>query len=377
MSELAVSEGTLTVDPDTFETNIKGVFAGGDAVSGPSTVVEAIAAGRKAADSIHFYLTGALIAPPQTEVNVSRGKNLDEVALQNVDGIEIEPVEQIPERPANVRVGDFCEYTLDFSEDMALREAKRCLSCGCAAVSRCELRRLAIEYDVDLSVSGTPKAPQYEIDNSHPFITIDPNKCIFCQRCKNSCEYQAMELDATEFDENDLPLSLVIRPNHRCTSCGKCVDSCPTGALVKKQVALPVPYDELRQVRTVCAYCGCGCNLTLNVKGETLVEVTSDPSHAPNFGNTCVKGRFGYDFVHHPERLKVPLVRKGEYFRETTWDEALGLVAEKLLQVRERHGPHALAGLSSAKCTNEENFVMQKFMRAAIGTNNVDHCARL
>ena len=107
------------------------------------------------------------------------------------------------------------------------------------------------------------------------------------------------------------------------------------------------------------------------------MEVTSDPSHAPNFGDTCVKGRFGYDFVHHPKRLKVPLVRKGDYFKETTWDEALGLIAEKLLQLKERYGPQALAALSSAKCTNEENYIMQKFMRAAIGTNNVDHCARL
>jgi len=376
-SELAVSEDTLVVDPDTFETNIKGVFAGGDAVSGSGTVIEAIAVGRKAADSIHFYITGTPIVHPQREVNVTRGENLHKVALKNFDGIQIEPGERIPERPVNTRVRDFCEYTLGFSEDMAIREAARCLGCGCVAVSKCELRRLAIAYDADLSVLGTPREPQYEIDNSHPFITIDPNKCIFCQRCRNNCEYQAMELDATEFDENDLPLNLMIRLNERCTSCGKCVDSCPTGALVKRYVTLPVPFDQFRQVRTVCAYCGCGCNLTLNVTGESLVEVTSDRSHAPNFGDTCVKGRFGYGFVDHPERLNVPLVRKGDFFVETTWDEALCLVAEKFLQLKERYGPQALAALSSAKCTNEENYLMQKFMRAAIGTNNVDHCARL
>jgi formate dehydrogenase major subunit len=377
ISELALSEDTLTVDPDTLETNIKGVFAGGDAVTGPRTVIEAIAGGRKAADSIHLYLTGKPITPPRREVNVTRGKNLDEVAVRNFEGVQLEPVERIPERPADIRVRDFCEYSLGFSEDMALREAQRCLSCGCVAVSKCELRRLAIEYNVDLSVLGTQKAPGYEIEDSHPFITIDPNKCIFCQRCRNNCEYEAMELSATQFDENDFPLNLVIGPNDRCTSCGKCVDGCPTGALVKKHVTLPVPSDELSRVKTVCAYCGCGCNLTLNVKGESLVEVTSDSSYAPNFGNTCVKGRFGYDFVRHPKRLKVPLVRKGDFFKETTWDEALGLVAETLLQLKEKYGPQALAGLSSAKCTNEENYVMQKFMRAAVGTNNVDHCARL
>jgi len=282
VSELAVSDNTLVVDPDTFETTSTGIFAAGDAVSGPRTVIEAIAAGRKAADSIHAYLAGRPRTPGKKEVNVIRGENLHDVALKNFDGVQIQPGEQIPERPPDMRLRDFCEYTLGFSEDMARREAGRCLGCGCVAVSKCELRKLAMAYDVDLSVLETPKVPQYEIDKRHPFITIDPNKCIFCQRCKTHCEYQAMEVDATEFDENALPLNLVIRINDRCTSCGKCVDSCPTGALVKNYVTLPVPRDQLRQVRTVCAYCGCGCNLTLNVHGESLVEVTSDPDHGPN-----------------------------------------------------------------------------------------------
>jgi len=365
------------VVPEAFAVNTKGVFAGGDAVTGPKTVVAAIAGGREAADSIDTYLGGTSGRLRPRQVYVTRGANIDQVALKNFEGIQIEPGEQIPERPPHVRVRDFCEYNLDFSADMALREANRCLGCGCVALSKCELRKLAMRYDVDLSVLATPKTPEYRVDESHTFIKIDPNKCIFCQRCKSNCEYQAMDVSATEFDENGLPLNLTIKINERCTSCGKCVDSCPTGALVKKHVTLPVPFDELRQVRTVCAYCGCGCNLTLNLKGESLVEVTSNASHAPNFGNTCVKGRFGYDFVHHPKRLRVPLVREGDYFKQTTWDEALGLVAGKLLQLKERYGPQALAGLSSAKCTNEENYVMQKFMRAAIGTNNVDHCARL
>jgi formate dehydrogenase alpha subunit len=377
IGELAVSENTLVVDPDTFETNTTGIFAAGDAVSGPKTVIEAIAAGRKVADSIHAYLSGKPIIPGKKEVHVIKGENLHDVALKNFDGIQIQPAEEIPERPPDMRVRDFSEYTLGFSEDMSRREAGRCLGCGCAALSKCELRRLATAYDVDLSVLETPKAPRYETDSRHPLITIDPNKCIFCQRCKTQCEYQAMEVSATEFDENDLPLNLEIRINERCTCCGKCVDSCPTGALVKKYVTLAVASDELRQVRTVCAYCGCGCNLTFNVNGASLVEVTSDPGHPPNFGDTCVKGRFGYGFVHHPRRLKVPLVRKGEYFVETGWDEALCLISRKFLEFKETYGPQALAGLSSAKCTNEENYVFQKFMRAVIGTHNVDHCARL
>jgi formate dehydrogenase major subunit len=378
IGELAISQkDRIIVDPDTFQTSVKGVFAGGDVVSGPRTVVKAVGAGRRAADSIHLYLTGTEIRPAQTELNVTRGGNLDEVDLSNFAGIQIEPSEQIPERPPNIRIRSFIEYTLGFSEDMALREAGRCLGCGCVALPKCELRRLAMEYGADLSVLGTEKRLKYAIDDSHPLITIDPNKCIFCQRCRSNCEFQAMEVDASQFDENDIPLDITIRINESCTSCGKCVDSCPTGALVKKCVTLPVPSDRLKQTRTVCAYCGCGCNLTLNVNGESLVDVTSDPSHAPNFGNTCVKGRFGYDFLHHKDRLTHPLVRKGDYFVEETWEEALSLVSRNFLELKERYGPQVLACLSSAKCTNEENYLIQKFMRAVIGTNNVDHCARL
>ncbi len=378
LSKVAVSgKNRIVTDPATFETNVKGVFAGGDVVSGPRTVVEAVAAGRKAAEAVHRYLLGAATSVAQDEVNVTRGEAIDEVDLKNFQGIQVKPRERIPERSANERVTNFGEICLGYSQDAARSEAQRCLGCGCVAVSKCQLRRLAVEYRADLSVLGTERHLKYEIDRSHAFIVIDPNKCIYCQRCKSSCEYEAMELSATDFDDNDLPLDLVIRQNERCTSCGKCVDSCPTGALVKEYVTLPVASDELRQVRTICPYCGCGCNITLKVNGRTLVEVTSDPSHAPNFGDTCVKGRFGYEFVRHPERLTMPLVRRGEHFVETTWNDAISLISTRFLDLRQRHGPDALVGLSSAKCTNEENYLMQKFMRAVIGTNNVDHCARL
>jgi len=376
-AELAVYRNTLFTAPNTSETNLKGVFAAGDAVTGPRTVIDAVAAGRKSADAIHAFLEEAILPPRQREVNVTKGHNLYDVSLKNFDDIQSRSTEELPERPVNIRRKDFSEYILGFSEDMALREAGRCLRCGCVALSKCELRSLATAYNVDLSVLGTPIRPQYTINDNHPFITIDPNKCIFCQRCKNNCQYGAMELDASDFDKDGLPGNLSIQMNEKCTSCGRCVDSCPTGALVKKYVTLPVYPDELKKIRTVCDYCGCGCNITLHVAGRLLVEVASDPDHGPNFGNTCVKGRFGYDFVSHSERLTVPLIRQGEYFIKTTWDDALSLVAQKFSKLKAKYGSDTLAGLSSAKCTNEENYLMQKFMRTAVGTNNIDHCARL
>ncbi len=137
---------------------------------------------------------------------------------------------------------------------------------------------------------------------------------------------------------------------------------------------------ETKKVRTTCTYCGVGCQMELNVHEDRIVSVTGNSAFGePNLGSLCAKGRFGMDFVHHPDRLKKPLIRreKGGDLEEASWEEALDLVASRLKEIMEKSGPDALAGLSSARCTNEENYLFQKFMRAGIGTNNVDHCARL
>ena len=136
---------------------------------------------------------------------------------------------------------------------------------------------------------------------------------------------------------------------------------------------------DLVKTRTTCIYCGVGCQIDLNVnpKKNRIVRVTSEVGCIPNDGNLCVKGRFGMDFVGHPERLTTPLIKRNGKLEEATWDEAISLIGEKLTKIKSESGPDSIAGLSSAKCTNEDNYVFQKLMRAGIGTNNVDHCARL
>jgi len=155
--------------------------------------------------------------------------------------------------------------------------------------------------------------------------------------------------------------------------------ACDMGALVPKMRQHRGRPWEFTKVATTCPYCGVGCQFYLNVKDGRIVDVTSKWNAPANHGWTCVKGRFGWDFVHHPDRLTRPMIRreKGGELEEVTWDEALDFVASRFGEIKEQHGPGALGVLSSAKCTNEENFVMQKFARAVIGTNNVDHCARL
>jgi formate dehydrogenase major subunit len=154
----------------------------------------------------------------------------------------------------------------------------------------------------------------------------------------------------------------------RCVSCGECVARCPVGALKTKDS--PVPS---REVKTTCTYCGVGCGILLGVRGDRIVSVHGDRENQVNKGRLCVKGRFGYEFINHADRLTKPLVRKNGSFVETTWDEALAIVAERLSHYRGER----FAALSSAKCTNEDNYVMQKFTRAVMGTNTIDHCARL
>lgn len=219
--------------------------------------------------------------------------------------------------------------------------------------------------------------PIYAHDYSHPVITVDLNKCVYCQRCVNSCEYDALELNHDGFDDNGNPSNITLNFNDNCVNCGNCVDNCSTGSLTKKTSIVPVNYEKMKEVRTTCPYCGAGCQLILKVKGDTLMEVSSDPDLAPNYGALCVKGRFAHNFVQSEERLTKPLVRRHGQLVETSWEDAYNVIAKNFFDIKSMYGPDSIAGFSCARATNEENYLMQKFMRTAIGTNNIDHCARL
>jgi predicted molibdopterin-dependent oxidoreductase YjgC len=248
---------------------------------------------------------------------------------------------------------------------------------ACQANQRCELQRLAL----DLGVRSIPFAGErrrYAPDDSNPFIIRDNEKCVLCGRCVRVCkELQCCNvLDWTErgFASKITPAFDSAMADSSCVFCGTCVSACPTGALTEKTLYASGLPDK--KVKTTCPFCGVGCNFDLNVKDGEIIGVTSNETSAVNGRLLCVKGRFGTDYVHSPERLTSPLVRKDGVLAEATWDEALGLVADRLAAIKADHGPDAIAALSSARCTNEENYLLQKFMRAAVGTNNVDHCAR-
>jgi len=172
----------------------------------------------------------------------------------------------------------------------------------------------------------------------------------------------------------DVPLN-----DSTCVLCGQCISTCPTGALYERSAKGKGQAKDMVRTRTTCIYCGVGCQIDLNVNPKTnrIIRVTSEVGCIPNNGNLCVKGRFGMEFVGHSDRLTTPLIKRNGKFEQATWDEAIEFIVDKLKKIKSESGPDRIAGLSSAKCTNEDNYVFQKFIRAGIGTNNVDHCARL
>lgn len=250
----------------------------------------------------------------------------------------------------------------------------------CEKSGDCSLQKYAYDYGVRCpSITGERHA--YPIDDSNPFIERDMNKCVLCGKCVRVCQEvqgrSIIDFAYRGFNTKvspalDLPLG-----ESECVFCGSCLAVCPVGALTAKASKGQGRVWEVTKVKTTCPYCGTGCNFDLNVKDGKVIGVTSNPSADVNGRHLCVKGRFGYNFIHHPDRLKTPLIKKNGEFVEATWEEAIQLAAAKLGGIKDTFGGDAIGVLSSARCTNEENYLLSKFTRAVLGTNNIDHCARL
>jgi predicted molibdopterin-dependent oxidoreductase YjgC len=303
----------------------------------------------------------------------------------------------------------------------------------CEVNGDCELQDLVYEYDVPWP-EHNGKRHTYPIDpDPNPFVFIDRNKCILCTRCVRACA-EIQNRDVWNLADRGFGSKLVAGADQnlldaRCESCGQCVAYCPVGALYDKMSLGQGRASQITKVRTTCSYCGVGCNFDLNVRNGRIVRVTTAPDAPVNGMATCVKGRYGYDYVHHPDRLKRPMVRaqwldagelnqrmangkwrmaegrepvsankpqmadakkrkrdghqppavshKQSPWVEVDWDTALDVVARKFAAIKAESGGDAIAVLTSAKCTSEENYLVNKLTRQVIGTNNIDHCARL
>ena len=253
-----------------------------------------------------------------------------------------------------------------------------CLTCE--VNNNCELQTVAAKVGIrDVRYPEGKNHLDRKKDLSHPYMTSDFSKCINCFRCVRACdEVQGqfvLSMAGRGFDSHIIKSSEVSFKESDCVSCGACAQACPTSAI--SDVFESKSIANVQKTRTICTYCGVGCNLEVATVGGKVKSIQAPYDAAVNQGHTCLKGRYAFSFYNHADRLRTPLIRKNGELVPATWDEAYTYIANELKRIKKDFGPDYIAGISSARCTNEENYLMQKFMRVSIGTNNIDSCARV
>jgi predicted molibdopterin-dependent oxidoreductase YjgC len=246
----------------------------------------------------------------------------------------------------------------------------------CDKAGECRLQDLCHEF----AITGQPlhiEGAAFRTDYSSPLIEKHDSRCVMCGRCVSICT-EVQGVHALEFVKTgyDARIGTVDGMTLDCEFCGQCVAVCPVGALISKLFKYRARVWDIKKVASVCPYCGTGCSIELNVKSDQVLRVTSDDESTFNRGNLCIRGSFGYGFVHNKKRLHTPLIKKGNKLLPVSWDTALDYAADSLKSIMHAYGPDSIAGLGSAHATNEDNYIFQKFFRAALGTNNIDSVAR-
>ncbi|MEZ8697014.1 formate dehydrogenase subunit alpha [Vibrio lentus] len=402
---------TADADPQTMHTGTGNIFSIGDFRRGPATAVEAVGDGRIAAQAIDRFFNGDMNQIPAKPFNSRKQKQLKTVDPEQYKSIQRMARKIMPELTPEQREQSFEEVETGFDNADAIAEAARCLECGCQANTDCDLRDYSTEYKatqthpeykIDVASNDSWQAiraeetkvgltrQKFAVDDSSEFIIFDANRCISCGQCIQACREQNVHGVLSFMNQSDgKPASMPeCRPNFgadktlmgdsNCVQCGSCVQACPTGAMVDARDRKQGDTDLLKKVDTICTYCGVGCKLTMHVdEKKNKIRYIEGGDSPVNEGMLCVKGRFGFDFVGSDARLTTPLIRKDGWLQPASWDEAIKLVADKFTSIKQGFGSNALAGFSSAKTTNEDNYAFQKFIRRELGTNNVDHCARL
>ncbi len=370
---------TIIAAEGSFNTNRPGVFAGGDVVTGPADAIDAIAAGRMAAYAIQRYIeTGHYerLRP----IFASRKDNLKEFTVEDMCEAPTSQRSTMPEMSPQDRVKTFQEVELGFTEEQVQFEACRCMECGCDASLACKLQDYCGEYNVD-QTKYRGEFKRFKEDKRHPYITLEPNKCINCGRCVRTC---ADILDVAALGFVNRGFKTIVKPamekalaETNCISCGNCVDVCPTGAIVNK-----LPYGRsgpwvMEKVTNVCNFCSVGCNVEINAKAADLFYVTGSSNSEPNHGELCVKGRYGYQQLIGGGRIRRPLIRKGGELVPATWDEVWKRYEEGLKDLRVEYGGGKMMVTASPKLTDEELYLAGKMARTTLETNSIGSFQRL
>ncbi len=368
--ELKLSRwGDIEADPKTLQTGIKNVFAAGDGVTGPATLIEAVAQAKIASRSCNLYLQGKEVKPFSKEFVSKKDNFKAQVNEDYIGKFEHQEREEMPTIAPEKRM-NFKEVELGYdSEEVAKHEAQRCLECGCTEVFTCDLKKYSTEYGVDqVKYAGDYKA--YEVDFRHPYIEIDSNKCILCARCIRICNEvvgaNALGLVNRGFDTYVAPAMGDKLQDSNCESCGLCISTCPTGAITENVLFKPGPV-KLEDTKTICNYCSVGCEINVQHRNEFVMKVEGSQGMINSDGNICKYPKFGYQYLNDKTRLMQPMLKVNGKFEAISFGEATKIMAEKMAAVKADENIF----FAGARLTNEEQYLVQKLARAGVKTNNV------
>ncbi len=368
--ELKINKwGDIDADKATLQTGIPSVFAAGDGVTGPATIIEAIAQAKTASHSAHQYLMGWPLKPREKVFTSKRDNFKKQLKEEYIGKFRNQLREEMPTLSADARL-NFNEVELGYEgEAVARHEAQRCLECGCTAFLDCDLQRYSTEYGAQQkSYEGDFR--EYPVDFRHPYIEIDNNKCILCARCVRICREvvgaNALGLINRGFDTYVAPSMGNALQDTQCESCGMCISTCPTGAITENLPFKPGPV-KTEPVDAVCNYCGVGCTLTLHQKKGFVMGVTGRKGIVNTDGNICRYPKFGYKFYNDLSRITRPMLKVNGKFEEITFEKAFDLIREKIQSVK----PDENAFFGGARLSNEELYLIHKLARGAAKTNNI------
>ena len=362
--------GDIDADAKTLQTGIPSVFAAGDGVTGPATIIEAVAQAQVATNSVKQFLDGAKhIEPPKREF-ISRKENFREQRKEDYKGYyPSQKREEMPTLPESKRI-NFKEVELGYKdESVAQHEAQRCLECGCTEYYDCELKKFATDYDAE-QTRFAGEYIEHKVDFRHPYIEIDSNKCILCARCIRMCD-EVVGANALGFVNRGF--KTYVEPtmgdslqDTTCESCGMCIEACPTGAITENYVFKPGPV-KTKRLQVPDPYGSEGFDIALRYKNGFFYGAESSDGEVNTQKFISPQAKFGYKYLNASNRVKKPLLKTKDGWKAISYDEAFDLMKKKSQEVKSQEN----AVFAGARLTNEEMYLLQKFARGALQTNNI------